>query len=844
MRLIEVVYSANMILNFNINYYTAFGESLAICGSAPELGNNNIAHAVPMTHLGDGRWMAEVEFKEVIDSVDYFFVVLSPQGIYRTEWGKPHRFVAPTNADRCVICNSWQDMPSDKPFYSSAFVDGILRRKSPAKKVIPAPGYLTIRVEAPMVRPHQHLAIVGQGDALGNWQPANSIPMSDANFPIWEVNLPLAELQNNAEYKFILVDSATGQVAGWDCGDNRRLSFPQCAEPLTSQYISIDGLRFANPSPNWKGAGTAIPVFSIRTNEDCGIGDFISIKKMVDWCVATGQKILQILPINDTTMTGRWTDSYPYSANSTFALHPIYLNLWEVGKLKDTARYEYHRNIAANLNKHETVDYEAVFAAKMEYLREIFAEQGASTRRRNDYKTFVAKNEYWLRDYAAWCVLRDLYQTPDNNAWGGYARYDSKLIESLHSRHKTPFHFYYFLQYHLDRQLREVRDYAHANEVVLKGDIPIGINRTSVDAWVYPHLFNMNSQAGAPPDDFSVWGQNWGFPTYNWERMAEDGYAWWRNRFQKMAEYFDAYRIDHILGFFRIWEIPVGVENGLLGYFNAALPFSIKEITEEYEFPFDAERHTRPTDDDVDNLLFIEDPYSPQHYHPRIAAFNTMQYRELTEKERHNFDRLYHEFYYCRHNDFWREKALSKLPTLLESTDMLACGEDLGMIPACVPDVMSQLRILSLEIQRMPKDPNTPFGETWKYPYHAVSTTSTHDMPGIRGWWEADAEIRQRFYRDTLKEYGEAPAKAEAWICDKIIDMHLDSPAMLTILPLQDWLSINSELRRSDPTAEQINDPSNPNHYWRYRMHLSVEDLLGETRFNNSLRERIQAAER
>ncbi len=503
---------------------------------------------------------------------------------------------------------------------------------------------------------------------------------------------------------------------------------------------------------------------------------------MGDWWAMTGQKILQILPINDTTMTGTWVDSYPYKANSTFALHPMYLNLWEVGTLKDASRREHFHALASELNSLKETDYERVNAGKNSYLREIYSEQGPNTRRRKDYKEFVSRNEYWLKPYSAWCVLREMYHNPDNLMWGEYAQYSPDKVDKLYSEHADKFEYHYYVQYHLDRQLRDARDYAHSHGVVLKGDIPIGISRFSADAWMSPQLFNMDCQAGAPPDDFSVLGQNWGFPTYNWEEMAKDGFRWWKNRFRKMAEYFDAYRIDHILGFFRIWEIPMDAVHGLLGFFNPALPFSPEELRSGYDFWIDPDVQTKPlilewmlTDffgefteevknkylervsgdryclkdyvntqakvekyfageqmDEknsrimnallgiIDDVLFIEDPYHKGHYHPRISAQYTYQYRVLSDYAKWNFNRLYTDFFYHRHNDFWYGKAMWKLPPLLDATSMLTCAEDLGMIPACVPEVMDRLKILSLEIQRMPKDPNSEFGDTWHYSYYSV----------------------------------------------------------------------------------------------------------------------------
>ncbi len=181
---------------------------------------------------------------------------------------------------------------------------------------------------------------------------------------------------------------------------------------------------------------------------------------------------------------------------------------------------------------------------------------------------------------------------------------------------------------------------------------------------------------------------------------------------------------------------------------------------------------------------------------------------------------------------------------LIDSTGMLCCGEDLGMIPACVPSVMDELEILSLKVQRMPDDPSREFADTRRYPYYCVATTSTHDMGGFRQWWEEDPKRTRRFYNDGLGLRGDAPYYAEPWICDRVVTDHLTSPAMLCILPLQDWLALDGRIRRNDPRQEQINDPANPDNHWNYRMHLTLRDLLSEKEFNTYLRKKNEASGR
>ncbi len=888
-----------MRINFNIDYRTQWGESVYIYGDIPQLGSGDESRALKMELDGVGLWSLTVETADDTESFDYRYLIRNDNGYVRREWGAPHRMHTGEDISGYELYDRWQDMPYDKPYYSSVFVNCINRRDRRACPISLHGQSLTLRVMAPMVGSDEELAVCGDCQALGEWNPQRALVLDDCNFPEWSITIDLKEVDIPFRYKFIILKKETGEVLAWEGGDNRVMNI--VPEHKRSALV-ISGLRFNNSRPAWHGSGVAIPVFSVRSDEDFGVGDFFDLKKMVDWAVLTGQKFLQILPINDTTMTHTWTDSYPYNANSTFALHPMYLRLSELGLLNDEGRRRYFEDLRQELNALPTVDYERVNKAKNEYTREIFAQEGQKTLDSPEFKEFVDKNRKWLTPYAAFCVLRDMNHTPEFGKWGEYAVYDEEKVARFIDDHRNDINYVYYIQFHLDKQMREVHDYAGEHGVAFKGDIPIGISRDSVDAWIDPRLFNMNCQAGAPPDDFSVLGQNWGFPTYNWEEMAKDGFAWWKARFRKMAEYFDAYRIDHVLGFFRIWQIPMDAVHGLLGVFNPALPYSPDELRSNYDFWIDVDLQTTPfimdyflydffgeyteeakrrflisvgygryklrpefdtqrkivdyfasEDKDekndrmcnallglVDEVLFIEDPYEKGKYHPRIAGQFTYIYRSLTDYEKWCFNRLYNDFYYHRHNDFWYGKAMWKLPPLLDATTMLTCAEDLGMIPDCVPAVMSQLQMLSLEIQRMPKDPQAKFGNTWTYPYLSVCTTSTHDMGGIRQWWEEDRQVTQRYYNEVLHEGGEAPQYAEPWICDKILTLNLHAPSMLAIFPLQDWLSASGALRREDPREELINIPANPRHYWRYRMHLTVDQLLEAGEFNDYLREKIR----
>jgi 4-alpha-glucanotransferase len=456
-----------------------------------------------------------------------------------------------------------------------------------------------------------------------------------------------------------------------------------------------------------------------------------------------------------------------------------------------------------------------MFKAKMDYLKELFEQEWKHVKATKAYKQFYDDNRQWLVPYAEFCVNRDKYGTADFNQWPKEAKAQKPKANSQQD-------FWCYVQFNLDQQMHAAHEYARRHRVILKGDIPIGISRDGVEAWVEPKYFNLNGQAGAPPDPFSADGQNWGFPTYNWDEMLKDGCQWWVRRFRKMAQFFDAYRIDHVLGFFRIWEIPMPAKSGLEGQFVPALGLSRAEI----------EGYGIYGHDD----LFLVDHKRSDRWHPRIAVQYQEPYQRLNDGEKYNFNRLYNDYFYRRNNQFWYQEAMKKLPRLTQATRMLCCAEDLGMVPDCVPWVMNELRILSLEIQSMPKDDKVRFGHLSRNPYRSVCTISTHDMPTLRQWWDEDEERTQDYYNTMLYRGGAAPHPLPGWLARDIVSRHLTSPSMLCLLSLQDWLSIDERLRLPDQNAERINIPANPRHYWRYRMHITLEQLLKEDDFNNEIK--------
>ena len=885
-----------MTVSFNIEYRTSWGEEVRIAGLLPE--------SIPM-HTTDGiYWTADVELEVPKEgmTINYSYQIEQNQIIIRKEWDSfPRRlFLSGNSKKKYQIKDCWKNIPEQLYYYSSSFTEALLAH--PDRAEIP-PCHrkgLVIKAYAPRINKDYCLAICGNQKALGNWDPDKAIPMSDANFPEWQIELDASKLKFPLEYKFILYHKEEKKADCWENNPNRYLADP---ELKTNETLVISDRYAYFDIPVWKGAGIAIPVFSLKSENSFGVGDFGDLKRMIDWAVSTQQKVIQILPINDTTMTHAWTDSYPYNSISIYAFHPMYADIKQMGTLKDKSAAAKFNKKQKELNGLPAMDYEAVNQTKWEYFRLIFKQEGEKVLASGEFGEFFNANKEWLQPYAVFSYLRDAFQTPNFREWPRHSVYNAQDIEKMCRPESVDYPhiaLYYYIQFHLHLQLVAATKYAREHGVVLKGDIPIGISRNSVEAWTEPYYFNLNGQAGAPPDDFSVNGQNWGFPTYNWDVMEKDGYRWWMKRFQKMSEYFDAYRIDHILGFFRIWEIPMHAVHGLLGQFIPSIPMSREEIEsyglpfrEEYLIPYIHESflgqvfgphtdyvkqtfllpaetpgvyHMKPefttqrevesffagkNDENslwirdglytlISDVLFVPDTKEKDKYHPRIGIQRDFIFRSLNEQEQNAFNRLYDQYYYHRHNEFWRQQAMKKLPQLTQSTRMLVCGEDLGMIPDCVSSVMNDLRILSLEIQRMPKNPMHEFGYLNEYPYRSVCTISTHDMSTLRGWWEEDYLQTQRYYNTMLGHYGTAPTVATPELCEEVVRNHLKSNSILCILSLQDWLSIDGKWRNPNVQEERINVPSNPRNYWRYRMHLTLEQLMKAEELNDKIRELIK----
>ncbi len=627
---------------------------------------------------------------------------------------------------------------------------------------IPQQGEMAFRIYAPHISSRHTLAIVGNWKGMGEWNSKKSIELHRIGQGYWTGKV--AQEKESLQFSLALKDSESQEVI------EQEAHIHELTSPFDSQAATlISDLAFEGNAARWKGAGTAIPIFSLRSKNDMGVGDLGDLKWLIDWAALTGQKVLQVLPINDTRSTNTWQDSYPYNIISAFAINPIYLCPSMVGELSNKElSYQYMKQ-GLHLNGKSALNYEAALKLKLEYAKSLYQEYGKEHLDSEDFKYFFKLSKSWLLPYTAYRILCQKHQTCHFDTWGDDATHSHKRVLQLINENPIEAQFIYFVQYHLWKQLSHMKAYAHNRGIFLKGDVTVGVSRYSADVWQHPNWFDTTKEVGAPPDYFSAHGQVWGFPLYCWQEMARDGYSWWRQRLGYMQQFFDAYRLDHILGFFRIWAVDRGETDGTKG------------------------------------------KYYPQPHKGESK-------KNINKK--------------------WKENGLKHLRAITQSTTMLACGEDLGTRPDFIEEVMNELNILTLDLQRMPKD-DSSIANPSTFPYRSVATTSTHDMAVLRDWWRNNRQQAHDYYYSSMHEIGDLPQEADTHLCEQIIGRHLSSPSMLAIIPLQDWLSIDHNTRNRFPEMERINNPSQRHYYWNYRMHLSLEELIRSNELNQKIKSLI-----
>ncbi len=514
---------------------------------------------------------------------------------------------------------------------------------------------------------------------------------------------------------------------------------------------------------NWEGIslsphhGFSVPLFSIHSERSNGIGEFPDLFLLCDWCKSLGFDIIQLLPLNDPGM-----GISPYSTISAFALNPLYIGLSFLPFL------EKHQNIRQELeaipkfSRASQVDYEKVRESKEKFLRHYFSEVGKDVLQQKEFTEFIGKANHWLRSYAAYKILKKKNGESVWENWPATERIpDTHLIDQICDEYKKEYDWECFLQFICDLQMRAVKSYASKQGILLMGDIPILIDRDSADVWMHQELFNFDYGAGSAPDMYSDEGQNWGFPIYRWESMENRDHLWWRQRLQWATPYYHIYRIDHIVGFFRIWSIPYG-------------------------------------------CTAKEGQYIPQ-------------------------DRK-----------IWIDHGQKILFMMLQASNMLPIGEDLGDVPPEVKEALSTLGICGTRVMRWERkwEKNGEFILPSDYAIDTVTTVSTHDSENVQNWWGAEP-LEAKLFAD-CKGWSYHPILSREYLREILWDSH-HTRSLFHINPLQEYLALIPGLTWAEPENERINIPGVVSeHNWRYRLRPSIEELASQPALLHIMKELIQ----
>ena len=582
-------------------------------------------------------------------------------------------------------------------------------------------------------------------------------------------------------------------------------------------------------------AGIAVPLFSLRRHGDAGCGDFASLEAFAPIAERMGARIIQLLPLEDTTLYGDSRDSYPYRPLASTVLNPIYIAVDQLPPLADQRLEEELRAEAQQLSAQKTFDYTAVWQLKRRWLWASFTEQADAS----PYFTDMINRYVGLTNNPSchsmpiwhyWVCVRtilDLFPDLNREEWDFWE--EMKRVYKLEEKNKRLVaytgNFYVYCYMVAQRQMRRAVATIRQHGLALMGDLTVGVDPHAADTLAYPDKFNKRLSCGAPPDYFSPDGQNWGIVTCrrNWKTL-------WQERFDYLERFYDYLRVDHVLGFFRIWSIPRDGRSGMLGYFLPSRRYLKREIAklglaETLRPEWIAPSKKPVTTQEVLWIERLDAGYVPRYDVASAAPFATLS-PDLQERMR----AVCEDYYYGGNEELWRERGRERLSFLKSLTTMQLCAEDLGMVPQCVYPVLEELGILKLYVERMPKSAGIEFEAAPYFSEDSVGTTSTHDCEPLRLWWQQDEARSRRYYDYFLADYGVLyDTTLTPELAEVIIRRHLESPSRLCILPIQDWLALHPyHCATVTPESERINDPSNPHHVWDYSLPYAIEDLPTE----------------
>jgi 4-alpha-glucanotransferase len=663
-------------------------------------------------------------------------------------------------------------------------------------------------------------------------------------------------------------------------------------------------------------SGIAIPLSAIRSEMSPGCGEFADLARVGELAAAWGFDLVQLLPVNDTGF-----QNSPYFALSAFALHPIYIR---ISALPELSGHEFPgialrdraslfqaeaSSLVSRFSEEERVPFESLLRAKLELLRKIW--ESASAESSPSRPALIAELDAWMdknpwsRSYAAFVALKT---RNDELPWWEWPRLrdptDSDLEALWHDKlFAGDLRFWAWLQMRAESQFRSAAKSLADSGIALMGDIPILMNADSADVWSRRASFHLELSAGAPPDMYSGLGQNWGFPIYNWEVLENSGYKFWVERLSEADKYYSCYRIDHVLGFFRIWALSERERTGALGRFIPDMQVSVDELAALGFSPERIRWLSKPHvplwrliqaagesaaktaafaaldrignedlflfkeaikgEKDIEALPLIS-PAARDflmamwrdralfEYEPGAFVFawtyrSSTSWATLSDHEKGELEALFVRKR-AQSEDLWASTGKRLLGALSAAVPMLPCAEDLGSVPDCVPRVLEELGILGLRVLRWTRrwdvegQPPIPIAQ---YPEASVASPSVHDSSSLRGWWEDEANREEmwNFTEASLgKILGPCPARLGTEQAEILLELVARSSSRFAVYPVQDLLAMSEKLRPVDPRSERINVPGTVGvGNWSYRLPATIDEILTEKKLSAGARRLAKA---
>lgn len=568
-----------------------------------------------MTPQGGDCWALETTLPDSAHSpyasFSYYYQVENGDGsVERQEWCGAERAYVFDASVHYVFSDLWQESPSSRILFTSAFRvwrqhwredkqecnEGVCQTRLPMFRRT-----ILFRVFAPQLKDNEELAICGNHPVLGDWNPSCAVRMRRMGEQEWAMTVRVDNVALPLEYKYVVIDRQSHRMKQWEEGDNR--STGSCL--LTDgEALVLFGSLVRLPERRWLSAGVSVPLSVLRSEQSCGIGDFGDLRRLVDWAISVGMRIIHLPPLHDTVLKGDCRDNNPYHSVSSCALHPQYLDLVALGEIADKVAMKRFREKRKELEALDGIDDEGVWRVKSEYAWRRFEEEGETVLASQAFKEFHQKNAFWLIPYAVFCALHKELAASGAVERAEWSTYCEKILEGtacLTPSLEREIHKIEYVQYHLHRQLKSVSDYARSHGVVLMTDVPAGVCSNCVDRWLYSDLFDDAVSLGQKPSDATPEGSVSMLIPFRkpvTEQQQAAFIAWWHGRMERTAEFFDAIHLPQAISYVSAWVVPRHQVSATMGQFCPSLPLTVEELA-MFGLKWPRDMYARPWIDDA-----------------------------------------------------------------------------------------------------------------------------------------------------------------------------------------------------------------------------------------------------